>query len=209
MPGALAGYVGPADDAGRERRPAARARDEMSAYLAELARAQIARPTARELIADVVRRTRIQSSLVAAPPKARAVETFYSSYADQLVRLVAVDGEPWWLGGRTVGYALRAVAPDRVFTAQTGIPTTIWTSTGPMTITPRGDAIALGALPLPIVRPAVQRALRWFDQGEAFERWTLARETAALREMVCARDDLPEVGAVDLSPFLPLLALNF
>ena len=75
-------------------------------------------------------------------------------------------------------------------------------------VTPRADPVALGALPLTLVRPAIDRALRWFDQGDAFDRWTVARQTAALKEIVCARDDLPQVAAVDLSPFLPLLGLT-
>jgi hypothetical protein len=183
-------------------------RGNLGAYLATLATAQISRPTARELLADTVRRVRIQTTLAAEAPKEAALKTFYSSYPETLVRSVRVDANPWWLGGRSSGFALQAVAPARVFALATGLPTPIWTSNGPVTVTPLADPEPLGGLPYTTARVPLSTALRWFSRGDAFDRWTAARQAAALKETVCVRDDLPEVGAVDLSPFLPFLALN-
>lgn len=179
-----------------------------AAYLAALAERHVSRATARALIADDVRRVRIQATLTAAQPADKAVTTFYSSYPTQLVRSVEVDGVPWWLGGRSTGYALQAAAPARVFTLPTGVPATIWTSNGPVTLTPLDDSVPLGALPLAVARPPLRAALRWFSQGDAFDRWTATRQAQALNQTVCARDDLPQVGAIDLSRFLPFLSLN-
>jgi hypothetical protein len=184
-------------------------RGEVGSYLATLAEAQVSRSTARELLADTVRRVRIQATLGAEAPKEAALNTFYFSYPETLVRSVRVDVNPWWLGGRRNGFALQAVAPARVFALPTGLPTRIWTSNGPVTVTPLADPEPLGGLPYASARAPLRTALRWFSQGDAFDRWTASRQTAALKQTVCVRDDLPEVGAVDLSPFLPFLALNF
>lgn len=199
----------PEDVAAAERMTIALAyRSSGAAYNAALAQLKSSRATARALIADDVRRVRIQATLAAVPPTENAVRTFYTSYPTRLVRRVQVDGLPWWLGGRKTGYALQGVAPDRIFSLATGVPTTIWTSHGPVTLTPLGETDALGALPLTLARTPIQTGLRWFSQGDAFDTWTATRQSAALTTTVCARDDLPEVGAVDLASFVPFLGLN-
>lgn len=181
----------------------------LNPYLAALAKARVSRSTGLELLADTIRRTRIQSSLGAEEPKEAAVRTFYGAYPETLVRSVRVDRRPWWLGRRSSGFAMQFVAPAQLFSLPTGVPTRIWTSTGFVTVTPIEEPEALGSLPYTLARAPLRAALRWFSQGDAFDRWTSARQSSALQETVCVRDDLPEVGAVDLSPFLPVLALNF
>jgi hypothetical protein len=180
----------------------------LQAYLAALARARASRAVARGLLADEVRRVRIQATLAATPPKETEVQTFYASYATIRVRAVRVDGPSWWLGGRRSGYAVEGVAPVRVFSLATGVPARTWTSAGPVTVTPQAETIALGELPLALARPALGVALQWFAKADAFDAWTMRRQAAALRETVCVRDDLPEVAALDLSAFLPFLALS-
>ena len=181
----------------------------LGAYLSALAKARVSRATGRELLADTVRRVRIQSRLAAEEPRESALKTFYASYPAILARSVRVDGRPWWLGGRSSGFAVQFIAPGQLFALPTGIPTRVWTSTGFITVTPLEEAEPLGSLPYALARAPLRTALRWFSQGDAFDRWTSARQTTALQNTVCVRDDLPEVGAVDLSPFLPVLALNF
>ena len=120
-----------------------------------------------------------------------------------------VAGRPWWSWARArSGFAVQFIAPGQLFTLPTGIPTRVWTSTGFLTVTPLEEPEPLGGLPYSVARAPLRTALRWFSQGDAFDRWTSARQTKALENMVCVRDDLPEVGAVDLSPFLPVLALS-
>ena len=179
-----------------------------SAYRDALGQLRSSRATGRALIADDVRRVRIQAALGSVAPTETAVRSFYRSYPTRLVREVRVQTLPWWLGGRKRGYALQGVAPDRIFSLATGVPTTIWTSHGAVLVTPLGETDALGALPLALARTPIQTGLRWFSQGDAFDRWTAARQAAALKSIVCARDDLPEVGAVDLASHVPFLALN-
>ena len=201
--------VTPADLAAAERAVITLGfRGSLDRYLAALARARVSRATARELLGDTIRRVRIQSTLAAEEPKEAALKTFYASYPNVPVRSVRVDRTVWWLGGRRSGLALQAVAPARVFRLPTGVPTRIWTSAGLVTVTALADAQPLGASPFALVRAPLRTALRWFSQGDAFDRWTAAGQVDVLKKTVCIRDDLPEVGAVDLSPFLPLLALN-
>jgi hypothetical protein len=63
-------------------------------------------------------------------------------------------------------------------------------------------------VPLGSARPAIVAALQAFDRGQAFERWTVARQRGALNNAICARDDLPQPAAVDLASYLPFLRLG-
>ena len=65
----------------------------------------------------------------------------------------------------------------------------------------------LGAYPLSLATPAISAALVESKQLTAFENWLLARQTAALRSTVCIRDELPSPEPVDLTGFVPFLAL--
>jgi hypothetical protein len=179
-----------------------------SAYAAALAQLHASRATARALIADDIRRVRIQASLAAPPPAAKSVLTFYAAYPTRLVRRVRLSAPAWWLGGSSSGYALQGIAPDRVFALPNGAATTIWTSSGPAVVTPLEDPEALGALPFSLAAAPIRTGLRWFSQADAFDTWTTSRQTAALKQTVCARDDLPDVGAIDPSAFVPFLAVN-
>src|SRR5206468_2680659 len=66
----------------------------------------------------------------------------------------------------------------------------------------------LGALPLARARTAIAAALKSFARGQAFETWTVARQSGSLQAATCLKDDLPQPGAVDLSTFLPFLSLT-
>jgi hypothetical protein len=58
------------------------------------------------------------------------------------------------------------------------------------------------------VTPAIAAALREFQRGEAFENWTVAKQRYVLNTAICARDDLPQPSAVDLTSYLPFLRLG-
>jgi hypothetical protein len=179
-----------------------------SLYLAALARAHASIEIARAILADQLRRAKVEASLPAGTPSAADVQTFYSSYPDLPVRLVQAKPAPAWLGNRVRGLALSQVAPDRLFTLPTGRKAVVRTSGGTYAVEPLRDALSLGAVPLGSARPAIVAALKAFDRGQAFERWTVARQRGALNNAICARDDLPQPATVDLASYLPFLRLG-
>jgi hypothetical protein len=54
---------------------------------------------------------------------------------------------------------------------------------------------------------AVRAALVHHAREQAFTGWSLARQRSALARIACAHDELPQVDAVDLTDYLPFLAL--
>jgi hypothetical protein len=138
----------------------------------------------------------------------REVETFYTSYPELPVRLISATPAPSWLGGQAQGLALSQVAPDRLFSLATGRRAVIRTSQGSFTVKALQDALPLGAVPLGRARPAIVAALQAFERGQEFEQWTVSRQQAAENTAVCAKDDLPQPAAVDLTSYLPFLHLG-
>ncbi|MGH3025015.1 MAG: hypothetical protein ACRDLR_01010, partial [Gaiellaceae bacterium] len=76
------------------------------------------------------------------------------------------------------------------------------------TVTALDQPVALGALALATARKAIESALRGFGRGQAFERWTIARQNGTLAKATCLRDELPEPAAVDLVEYLPFLRIG-
>jgi hypothetical protein len=113
-----------------------------------------------------------------------------------------------WLGNKKEGFALSSLAPEALFNLPSGRAATLQTPLGAFKITPLGATEPLGALPLESVRGAVADTLRSFKLGEAYERWTGGQQARMLRVSICARDDLPAPGSVDLSTFLPFLSVE-
>lgn len=179
-----------------------------SLYNSALARASASVDVARAIIADQLRRAKVEASLPAAAPAANDVQTFYSSYSELPVRLVQVTPAPSWLGNRTKGLALSDVAPDRVFTIATGQKATVRTSEGTFVVKALHDPLALGAVPLSTATPTIAAALRAFERGQEFESWTIAKQRAALNQSTCLRDDLPQPAAIDLTQYLSFLRLG-
>lgn len=173
-------------------------------YLAAIAQAHATLKQARDVLGDELRRAKAEENLVVGPPSPTEVQTFYSSYPELLVRRVTAKKPVTWLGGRKAGLLISAIAPAPLFE---GGPQTIWTPLGKVAIKPLAPAAPLGAVPLSLARPAIVTALRTFARGEAFERWSVSRQNGALAATVCARDDLPQPGAVELTTYLPFLQL--
>jgi hypothetical protein len=115
---------------------------------------------------------------------------------------------PAWLGSKAQGYAISQVAPDRLFALATGKKGIVRTSEGVYTVKALADAQPLGAVPFSRARPAIAAALRQFARGLALEKWTVARQHGALATAICAKDDLPQPAAVDLTQYLPFLRLG-
>jgi hypothetical protein len=175
-----------------------------AAYLVALAQAHATVKQARDVLGDELRRAQVEARLTVAPPGPTEVQTFYESYPDLLVRRVSARTPVAWLGGRTSGLLISAIAPETLFS---GGAQTLWTPSGKVSITPQAPAVPLGTVPLSEVRSAIVVALREFARGEAFERWSESRQNGALAATVCVRDELPAPGAVELTTYLPFLQL--
>ncbi|MGH3129476.1 MAG: hypothetical protein ACRDNX_01540, partial [Gaiellaceae bacterium] len=65
----------------------------------------------------------------------------------------------------------------------------------------------LGSIPLGQARGPISAALAIFGRRATFERWSLGRQTEALRTAVCRQDELPTPGTIRVSSYLPFLAL--
>jgi len=183
-------------------------RGSRSLYVAALAKAGTSVLVAHGILADELRRAKVESWLPSAAPSVSDVQTFYSSYPDLQVRMVQARPAPFWLGNRTQGLALSEVAPPKLFDLPTGRSSSVLTSQGSYTVKALQDALPLGAVPVGQARPTILAALRAFARGVAFEHWTVAKQRGALNTATCARDDLPQPAAVDLVQYLPFLRLG-
>jgi hypothetical protein len=179
-----------------------------AAYRAAVAAAGATVAIARGVIGDELRRAEIEGALPAREPSGLEISSFYFSYPSLLARAVVAKPAPWWLGGRTSGVAISSLAPAALFRAPAGRTTTVRTMDGLYVVRPSGLAMPLGALPPDRARPAIVTALKAFARGAAFDRWTVAQQTQALKRTTCLRDDLPTAGAVDLTTLLPFLSLT-
>jgi len=183
-------------------------RGSRSAYLSALKQAHASVDIARGVLGDQLRRAKLEATLTASNPSSAEVKTFYDSYPDLLVRMVQAKPAPGWLGGKPKGLALDEVAPIGVFDVATGTSVVVRTSDGSFTVKALADALPLGAVPLGQAKPTIAAALRAFARGAAFEQWSVAQQRAALNTAICARDELPQPAAVDLTSYLPFLRLG-
>jgi len=179
-----------------------------AAYDLALRRLHATVPVARAILADELRETRIEAHLPSVAPSATQLQTFYTSYPELPVRLVQAKPSPSWLGSQPKGYALSQVAPDRLFAVATGKKETVRTSDGVYTVTALADPTPLGAVPFGRAKPAIASALRQFSRGSSFETRTVAWQRGALNTATCAKDDLPQPAAVDLTQYVPFLRLG-
>ena len=179
-----------------------------AAYVAALRQAHASVEIARGVLGDQLRRATHEASLGAGQPAASEIQTFYDSYPDLLVRLVQSAPSPSWLGNRPRGLALAEVAPNWLFSIKTGHGGRVRTTDGVFTVKALDAALPLGAVPLGQAKPAIAAALRAFARGAAFDKWSIGRQRHALDNAICARDDLPQPAAVDLTSYLPFLRLG-
>ncbi len=178
-----------------------------SAYEAALRRAGASVSIARGILADEVRRADLMSRFRVAAATSRQIADYHVMFGSELARLVQVTRPAAWLGGRKRGLALTSVAPPRVFSAPSGRKATITSLAGKWTVRPLGPPRPLGLLPLEQARPAISVALGRLSRLSAFDSWSISRQRSALKRSICSRDELPAIAEVDLTTYLPFLAL--
>jgi hypothetical protein len=154
----------------------------------------------RAILQDDVRRAWIRERLRVGGVSPSAVQAFQATYAETRARLVKVSEPVPWLGGRARGYALEANAPRELFSLTR--PGRVATPDGVLTVTPLEDTLPLGAVPPEVARTSIVAALRTFAQADAYRRWLATNEAPLLEKALCARDDLPPPGEVDLSLYM-------
>ena len=206
--GAEAAPVGGAEVLAAERSVVAtRVGGSRARYLAALGRAKASETVARGVLADELRRAAVSTRLRVAAPTAMAIRTFYATYAGATVRVVESSEPVPWLAGRRRGLALDLLAPPRVFALPDGRSSSVLTPTGPVRVEPLGEPEPLGEVPLPQARDAVAAALRALAREDAYLAWSAGRQRSAQARLACAHDALPQVAAIDLTDYLPFLAL--
>jgi hypothetical protein len=179
-----------------------------AAYVTELRSVHASVTVARGILGDELRRAKVEATMSARTPTAADIQTFYDSYPELLVRNVKASPSAAWLGGKPQGLALSEVAPNWLFDIVTGRGGRVRTTEGVFTVKALDDALPLGAVPLGQAKPAIAAALRAFSRGSAYEQWSVGRQRYGLNNAICARDDLPQPAAVDLTTYAPFLRLG-
>ena len=179
-----------------------------AAYRAAIAEAKTNVSVARSIIGDELRRARIEAKFRVAAPSARAIAEFHENYGELQARLVEAKAQTDWLGGRRAGYALESTAPPQLMGLSSGRWSALWSPLGTVRVRPLGPPLPLAALPLGKVRLAIRAALIQQAREDRFPLWLTAAQKAAFPEAICWRDQFPELGEVDLTNYLPFLALT-
>jgi hypothetical protein len=187
---------------------AARFGGSRGAYKAAVADAHTNLSVARSIIGDELRRVRIQSRFRVGWPSAREIAAYHENFGDLQARLVQAKSETEWLGGRRSGYALASTAPPQLMSLSSGRWSALWSPLGTVRVRPLGPPQPLGSLPLGNVRLSIRTALIEQAREEHFPVWLTAAQKAAFPEAICWRDQFPELGEVDLTNYLPFLALT-
>jgi hypothetical protein len=187
---------------------AARFGGSRGAYKAAIAAAKTNLSVARSIIGDELRRARIQSKFGVGSPSASEISDFKSNFGDLQARLVQAKASAPWLGGRKSGYALSSTAPPQLMNLSSGRWAPVWSPLGTVQVRPLGPPKPLSSLPLGPVRGSIRTALIDQAREEHFPAWLTAAQKAALPEATCWRDQFPELGEVDLTNYLPFLALT-
>jgi hypothetical protein len=187
---------------------AARFGGSRGAYLSAIAEARTNLAVARSVIGDELRRARIESRFRVSAPSASQIAEFHATYAELQVRRVEAKAPAQWLGGGRAGYALASAAPPQLMSLSSGRWSALWSPLGTVSVRPLGPPLPLGSLPLGNVRQAIRAALVAQAQEGRFPSWLMAAQRSAFPEAICWRDQLPQLGEVDLTNYLPFLALT-
>jgi hypothetical protein len=174
-------------------------------YRAAIAAARLTLADARAVIADRIARERVEQRFRPPPPTAKELADFVATYAATRVRLVSVDQPAPWLGDAFRGYAVETIAPAEVFTLPVGTRRSIDTVDGRFAVRPLGPPLPLVALAPSEARSVARGLLGRFAKDAVYDRWLRAQETRVLQDAVCARDDVPSTGSVDLTAWAEFL----
>jgi hypothetical protein len=158
------------------------------------------------VIADELRRAKIESRMRVAPPSAADVKEYYASYGDTRARLVEAKARTPWLGSGKRGFALASHAPPQLFTIPQGRWVKVRAMLGSYQVRALGPAVPLGTVPIGRARSPIVGALKSLARDERYESWLLGRERALVQQAICRRDDPPTIGVVPLTDYLPFLA---
>lgn len=178
------------------------------AYLAAISEARTSLGVARAVIGDELRRARIESRFRVSGPSAAQIADFHDTYGELQVRLVEAKSRASWLGGRQMGYAVASAAPLRLMNLASGRWASLWSPLGTVQVRPLGPPLPLGSLPVATVSQAIRAALTTQAQEARFPAWLTSAQKSAFPEAICWRDQLPELGEVDLTNYLPFTALT-
>lgn len=179
-----------------------------SAYLAAIAAGRANLSVARGIIGDELRRARIESRFTVRAPSAREIADFHDTYGDLQARLVQAKAGAPWLGGRRSGYAVESAAPPRLMTLTSGRWSAVWSPLGTVQVRPLGPPLPLGTLSIGNAREAIRAALMAQEREDRYPSWLASAQQAAFPEAICWRDQFPATGEVDLTNYLPFLALT-
>ena len=187
---------------------AARFGGSRGAYNAAIAQAHTGLSVARSIIGDELRRARIQAKFRVSGPSAAQIADYRANYGDLQARLVQTKSQASWLGGRRTGYALASTAPPQLMALASGRWASVWSPLGRVQVRPLGPPKTLSSLSLGSVRASIRTALIEQAREEHFPAWLAAAQKSAFPEALCWRDQFPELGEVDLTNYLPFLALT-
>jgi hypothetical protein len=179
-----------------------------SDYRTALAQAHTTVAGARGVIADQLRRARIESRFSVPAPSGGDIVEYQQTYGEQQARLVQTARRTPWLGGRKVGYAVESNAPAAVMRLRSGRWSEVWSANGPVRVRPLSSPVPLGSVPLARVRPSVRAALIAQARDARYPTWIAAQQARSFSRAVCWRDELPAVGIVDLTEYAPFLSLT-
>ncbi len=182
-------------------------RGSVAAYLAALQRIQLTRVAARGLLLDELRRDAVRARFYSRRATGAEILEFHDTYGGLRSRLVETTRPVAWLGGKTRGLAIETFAPTRIFSL--GAAGRVRTIHGQIKVTPLGDTVFLGTVPLPEARAAIESSLNRFARVSAYENWLAKAEERALAEAICQDDRLPTPAPLTLDDLLPFTAPGF
>ena len=175
-------------------------------YRAALAAAHVTLADARAILADRLARGRVEERFRPRAPSGEELTAFISTYASMNVRLVSVEPEAPWLGDALRGFAVQTIAPDQVFALGGRDPG--------RRSTPSTGALPCGRSGLRCRSSRYRRHVRATSRGACSDGsrrppsttgGCARRRALCSQSAVCARDDLPATGDVDLTAWLPFL----
>jgi hypothetical protein len=160
------------------------------------------------VIADQLRRARIEARFSVPGPSGGDIAEFQSNYGDLQARLVQSQARAAWLGGRKVGYAVSSNAPVSLMALPTRRWSALWSPLGTTRVRPLGPPVRLDSVPLVRLRASIRAALVAQAKDARYETWIAGQQVRSFRNAVCWRDQLPSPGTADLTEYLPFLALT-
>jgi hypothetical protein len=177
----------------------------VSRYHAALGAAHVTLADARAILADRIARQRVEQRF--RPPNATPtqVQQFLQTYAATRVRLVSVEPEAPWLGDAARGFAVDTLAPKQVFSLPQEKPRSIDTIDGRFAVRALGPSLPLYAIAPASAANVARGVLGRFAKQNVYGSWLRTQERKLVAQAVCARDDVPVTGDVDLTAFVPFL----